>query len=189
MYKLTCIHVGVREKAARALMAHRGPVLGGVKKKFPVDAEQEMESLFHFPNKCKLGRKTALSSKQRCVWKHRFVCLAYTDQTRIPTSDFEKDEAGLGEREIEFFSQDMGFDGIKDVLFNEFPCLQDGGGFQLLKGVANSRSLEPLSKMVYTSLKVLRQRVGQGRTYIRPIQRHLDLTPVFKVADVVSCVI
>ena len=115
--------VGVREKAARDLMALRGPVLGGVKKKFPVDAEREMESLFHFPKKCKLGRKTALSSKQRCVWKHRFVCLAYTDQTRIPTSDFEKDEAGLGEREIEFYSQDIGFDGIKDVLFNEFPRL------------------------------------------------------------------
>ena len=59
----------------------------------------------------------------------------------------------------------MGFDGIKDI---EFPRLQDGGGFQLLKGVANSRSLEPLLKLVHT---VLRQRVGQGRTYIRPIQR------------------
>ena len=58
MYKLTCIHVGVREKAARALMAFRAPVLGGVKTKLPVDAEQEMESLFHFPKKCKLGCKT-----------------------------------------------------------------------------------------------------------------------------------
>ena len=48
MYKLTCIHVGVREKAARALMALRAPVLGGVKTKLPVDAEQEMEFLFTF---------------------------------------------------------------------------------------------------------------------------------------------
>lgn len=180
---------GIREKAARAVKALRTPVLGSKKRKFPADAEdQEMEYLFLFPKKRKLGKRAI---RKQSVWKHRFVCLAYTDQTRIPTSDLEKDElleAGLGEKEIEFFSQDMSFEDIKDVLYDEFPRLRDGGGFQLLKGVANSHKLEPLSKMVYTSLKVLRQRVGQGRTYIRPIQRHLDITPIFKVPDVVSFV-
>jgi hypothetical protein len=87
-------------------------------------------------------------------------------------SDFEKDqllEAGLGEKEVELFALDMTFEEVKEVLVEEFPHLKDGGGFQFLKGVPNSRSLEPLSKAVYSSLKVLKQRVGQGRTYIRPI--------------------
>ena len=54
----------------------------------------------------------------------------------------------------------------------ELPCLRDGGGFQFLKGVPNSRSLEP-SK---ASLKVLKQREGQGRTYIRPIRVQSELS-------------
>ena len=180
-----CI-LGVRERAARALQALRTPLSPGPAKK---SADKEMESLFSFSKKRRLG-KTPISSKQQCVWKHRFVCLAYSDQTRMPTTDAEKDElleAGLGEKEVEFvFSDDMDFNGVKEVLFQAFPRLQDGGGFQFLKGVGNSRTLEPLSKMVYTSLKVLKQRVGQGRTYIRPIQRSLDLSPVFQIEKGVS---
>ena len=47
------------------------------------------------------------SSKKpkKCVWKHRFVCLAWRDQQKIPTTDTDKDdllEAGLGEKLIEF---------------------------------------------------------------------------------------
>ena len=85
-------------------------------------------------------------------------------------SDFEKDqllEAGLGEKEVEFSSLNMAFEEVKEVLLEEFPRLKGGGGFQFLKGLPNSRSLEPLSKAFYTLLRVLKQRVGQGRTYIR----------------------
>ena len=58
-------------------------------------AKEEVRSLF---NK---GKKPKSASK--CSWKHKFVCLAYHDQTRIPTTDTEKDDllqAGLGEKEI-----------------------------------------------------------------------------------------
>ena len=109
-----------------------------------------------------------------------------------PTCDFEKDElveAGLGEKEVEFGSYDMGFTEIKEVLCEEFLRLREGGGFQLLKCAANSRVLEPLSKTVYTSLKILRQRVGQGRTYIHSLQHNLNLTPIFKITDAVSDVL
>ena len=37
------------------------------------------------------------------VWKHTFVCLAYTDQLRIPTNETEKDNllrCGLGSRSL-----------------------------------------------------------------------------------------
>lgn len=145
--------------------------------------------MFSFKKKQRHG-KTPISKCDRSAWKHRFVCLAFCGQCRIPTSDFEKDqllEAGLGEKEVEFVSLDMAFDEVKDVLFDVFPRLKDGGGFQFLKGVSNSRSLEPLSKAVYTSLRVLKQRVGQGRTYIRPVQRDLDLSPIFIAPERVSC--
>ena len=45
------------------------------------------------------------------MWKHRFVCLAYRDQVKIPTTDTDKDEllkAGLGEKVVEFDDLDMG---------------------------------------------------------------------------------
>ncbi len=29
---------------------------------------------------------------KKCVWKHRFVCLAMYGQQKIPTNDSEKDE-------------------------------------------------------------------------------------------------
>ncbi len=38
---------------------------------------------------------------KKCAWKHSFVCLAYYEQQRIPTTDGEKDElikTGLGEK-------------------------------------------------------------------------------------------
>ena len=170
------LSLGVREKAARALEALKTPSLVAKTKKAQIDTSEEMESLFSFRKKQKRGKRP-LATKLQYTWKHRFVCLAYCDQT----CDFEKDElveAGLGEKEVEFGSYDMGFTEIKEVLYEEFPCLREGGGFQLLKCAANTRVLEPLSNMVYTSLKILRQRVGQGRTYIRPLQRNLDLTHI-----------
>lgn len=59
-----------------------------------------------------------------------------------------------------------------------FPRLRDGGGFQLLKGLPNSCSMEVLSMAVHTSPNILKQRVGVSRTYVQPLQRDLDLTPI-----------
>ena len=166
---------GVREKAAKALQALRGSVPMA---RTSSNVGEEMESLFNFRKKRKVHFQS--STSKRCAWKHRFVCLAYTDQTRIPISDYERDQlldASLGEKEVEFYSLDMGFEAVKEVLFEVFPRLQEAGGFQFLKCTANKRTLEPLSRAVYTSLRVLKQRVGQARTYIRPIQRDLNLSP------------
>ena len=54
-------------------------------------------------------------------------------------------------------------------------------------GKPNSRHLETLSMAVHTSPALLKQRVGNAKTYIRPVQRDLDLTPVAKNnIDIVS---
>ena len=52
-------------------------------------------------------------------WKHKFMCLAYRDQVKIPTTDAEKDElfeAGLGEKEVAFDSVDVGPEEFREVL-------------------------------------------------------------------------
>lgn len=81
-----------------------------------------------------------LTKKKRHVksaWHHKFVCLAYKDQNKIPTSDAEKEDlyqAGLGERKISFDRLDISPNEFRDLLYHNFPRLKEGGGFQLLKG-------------------------------------------------------
>ena len=114
-------------------------------------------------------------------WKHKFMCLAYRDQVKIPTTHAEKDElfeAGLREKEVALDSVDAGPEEFCEGLYQAFPQLRRGGGYQLFKCVANSQTLEPLSRMAYSSPQSLRTRVGNARTYIRPIQRDLDLTSI-----------
>ena len=130
----------------------------------------EMKSLF--------GNR---GGKRKVAWKHSFVCLALRNQTKVPTSDQEKDElfeAGLWEKEIPFSSLDLDAQGFRDVILEHFPKLRDGGGYQLCKCLPNSRRLEPLSVLVQSSPQMLKQRVGSTRTYIRPLQRDLDLSQV-----------
>ena len=63
-----------------------------------------------------------------------------------------------------------------------FPKLSSAGGFQLCWCKPNSRELEPLSRHVMTSPRLLKERVGQGRTYI-VLQVDLDLTPTMEATD------
>ncbi len=55
-------------------------------------------------------------------------------------------------------------------------------------GIANSRKLELLSVAVHRSPAILKQRVGTSKTYIRPLQCHLDLTPV-KMEEEMVCLL
>ena len=93
-------------------------------------------------------------SKRKPGWRHKFVCLARTGQNRIPLSESEKDKlfsAGLGEKELEFPKLDTTADEFRDILYEGFPRLRDGGGYQFLKCIPNSRQLEPLSGLVMSS--------------------------------------
>ena len=111
------------------------------------------------------------------------------DQERILTVDAEKEElyrAGLGEKEIAFESTEMSQPEFCELLFDHYPRLREDGGYQLLKGLPNSRNMEVLSVAVHTSPAVLKQRVGSSRTYIRPVQRDLDITPLEDTQEAVS---
>ena len=93
---------------------------GGIKRKH---LKKEMNSIFKS------------HKKSKTVWRHKFVCLAYTVQDRSPTTDFDKEElyrAGLGEKEILFDNIDIGQAEFRDVLIESFPRLAAGGGFRFL---------------------------------------------------------
>ena len=79
-------------------------------------AKAEMSSLFRGP-----PRKKMKVDSKKVAWRHKFVCLAYRDQERIPTTDYDKEElfqAGLGEKEISFASIDMSASGIARGVFS-----------------------------------------------------------------------
>ena len=78
--------------------------------------------------------------KYRAAWKHKFVCLAYRDQIKIPTTDFEKDElyqARLGEKEIVFESLDINQADFRSIILETYLRLVAGGGFRFLKGICS----------------------------------------------------
>jgi len=143
-------------------------------------AKEELTSLFR--------KKT----RAKCVWKHKFVCLAKYKQRRLPTTDHEKDVlfmAGLGEKEIEFFDLKMDAGEFRDLLYQYYPSLKDGGGYQFFKCSPNTRTLEHLSPATLSSPAVLKSRVGNARTYIVPLQKDLDLTPIVDLPGGVSIII
>ena len=94
----------------------------------------------------------------------------------------------LGRRRCNFERMDLDASEFVEVVQNVFPKLIAGGGFQFCKCLPNSRVLEPLSKLAHSSPEMLRQRVGNARTYIRPLQRDLDLSEVVEVADEVKII-
>ena len=115
----------------------------------------------------------------KCVWKHKFYCLADVHGTTIPLREYEKDAlftAGLGEKELQFENLDASAEEFRSIMLETFPLLREAGGYQFLKCQANSKTLESLSPLTLSSPGMLKQRVGNARTYIRPLQRDLDIT-------------
>lgn len=133
------------------------------------------------------GKKSRKSSKS--IWKHKFVCLAYHDQVRIPTNDVDKDEllqAGLGEKEVIFSDLEVDAEEFRKIIYDYYPSLKEGGGFQFFKCKPNSRMLEKLSTTTLSSPAMLKERVANARTYIKPIQQDLDLSIVYDLPGGVS---
>ena len=87
---------------------------------------------------------------------------------------------------MEFDNLESSEEEFQEMIFEGFPQLRDGGGYQFLRCIPNSRILEPLSGFVMSSPSVLKQRVVAARTYIRPLQRDLDTTPVRSMSHSVS---
>ena len=84
-------------------------------------------------------------------WSTTFVCLASKDAYQVPGTVAEKEtllEAGLGEVKVDIPNVECSTQEFYGILTSTFPKLQGVGGFQLLRCIANTRMLEPISVSV-----------------------------------------
>ena len=142
-------------------------------------AQEERSSLF-----ARKGRGGSTS------WRHKFVCLSDTEAERVPTGQSEKvvlEEAGLWEKTV-CVDLESDKESFRSTILAAYPKLCDGGGFELLRCHPNSRELVVIGPKVANSPKLLKRRVGNGRVYVRPIQRNLSLEEEEGDLDVVRSV-
>ena len=82
---------------------------------------------------------------------------------------------------VEFDNLDMNMKQYKDMIFEAYSQLRDGGGFVFLKCTSNTRKLEVLSQVILSSPRMLEEHVGTARMYIKPLQHDLDLSQIFEL--------
>ena len=113
-------------------------------------------------------------NKNRPTWTRTFVCLAQTDVERMPSvkENIVLKGALLGEKRLTFFADDN-CHVFDQKLRLAYPKLEQAGGYSLLRG-GHSRMLQPLNPPYHVSR--LKELVGQGKIFVRPLQRDLELT-------------
>lgn len=118
------------------------------------------------------AKKAKLSS-----WTHRFVCLSSTEDIRVPTAHSAREmlyRSGLGERKVHIPDVNCSPEVFHNILYDAFPKLKKSGGFELLRCIPQTRDLELIPSPICHSPRLLRNRLGTARAYIRPIQVNLD---------------
>jgi hypothetical protein len=96
----------------------------------------------------------------------------------VPTTKSEKlllEEAGLGEKVVTIPDVDCTPEAFHQLLRGTFPKLQSGGGHELLRCKPQSRDLVLVGPKAANNARLLKRQVGNGKVYIRPIQRDLGL--------------
>ena len=111
-------------------------------------------------------------------WSLKMFCLADKNCVQVPCTPSSREvliEAGLGPKT---FSVPLGSSGeeFREIILSNFPKLRDGGGFDLLRCIPNTKHLDVISPSVAMNAKLLKAAVGNGRVYVRPIQKNLDLS-------------
>ena len=108
----------------------------------------------------------------------------------MPSSSLRKNElvlAGLGEKTVTIPNVNCSPQDFQKALSTEFPKLQQGGGFELLRCAASTRQLEVIPFQISQSPRLLKPWIGTARVYIRPIQLNLDVTPTEVEDEVGKC--
>lgn len=148
--------------------------LRGIREDALVRAREEQSSLFNWKGK-KRGPSAAATSTS---WKHSYFCLSSTSADRVPTSQSGKlvlEEAGLGEKAVTVPDLDCSAEEFCEVLMGAYPKLRSGGGFELLRCKSKSRDLVLIGHRISNVPRLLKRSVGNGRIYVRPVQRDLSL--------------
>lgn len=156
-------------RALQAVRSVRQRLLGGN------DAVEEQRVNFALYGLSARRGSSGAISKQ---WSVKMYCLADTNAIKVPCTPSSREvliEAGLGPKTFSVPLSATGED-FRDSIFSAFPKLKDGGGFDLLRCLPNSKHLEVILASVAQSARLLKATVGNGRVYVRPIQKNLDLS-------------
>lgn len=100
---------------------------------------------------------------------------------RVPTSQSQKielEEAGLGEKVVSI-NLDCSAEGFNQAVLEAYPKLKCSGGYELLRCRPQSRDLILIGPRIANNPKLLKRQVGNGKVYVRPIQRDLDLDETY----------
>ena len=145
---------------------------------------QEHRRLFGFnPTTCqntskKRKREHGGTSKKlkRPTWTRTFVCLWNKNEERMPTPKEYRElkAADLGEKRLTFFADSTSVD-FDNKLKEAYPKLETAGGYTLLCGSQN-RQLEVINPP-YNIPRLKEHFAGQGKLFIRPLQKDLDVSP------------
>ncbi|XP_071949159.1 uncharacterized protein [Antedon mediterranea] len=120
-----------------------------------------------------VGKTKPYAKKQQkqkiSSWTRKVVCLAEPDTDATPKACRKQmlAEAGLGGKNVTVPDINATPEEFETVLFASFPKLKNAGGFEIMLCFGNERKLLPL-KGSYTPLNI-RDKLGQGRIYLRPI--------------------
>ena len=110
-------------------------------------------------------------------WSIKMYCLADKNVLRVPCTPSSREmlvEAGLGPKTISV-SLCSSPEEFRGSILSSYPKLKDGGGFELLRCIPNTKDLDVISPLIAQSSKLLKAAVGNGR-YVRPIQKDLDVS-------------
>lgn len=129
-----------------------------------------------------MGSSSASYKKKKLkTWTHTFMCLSRVNHCSIPDARERTNLklAGLGEKKFAVFAYGCSSD-LQDELFREYPKLESGGGFELLRASdAGGKDLVPIDIPHHGySVEYLQAIVKTAKIYIRPLQRDLDPSPV-----------
>ena len=114
------------------------------------------------------------------------MCLSKVNHVLIPNARERTNLklAGLGEKKFAVFAYGCSSE-LQEELFREYPKLESGGGFELLRASeAGGKDLVPIEipHQGY-SVEYLQAIVKSAKIYIRPLQRDLDTSAVDEVSS------
>ena len=111
-------------------------------------------------------------------WTVTIVCLSNTNDIQVPcnaTLKVDLINAGLGEKRTTIPDISCSKEDFYHHILSLFPKLKDAGGFELLRCIQNSKTLQVISNKLNTS--VVKSIIGSGKLYVRPIQKNLSIEP------------
>jgi hypothetical protein len=105
----------------------------------------------------------------------KFFCLADKNARKIPTpgENITLKKASLGEKKITL-NLSATCHNVDIILKTEFPKLENAGGYTLCSSNV-TRHLERINPPY--SANRIKELTGQGKIFIIPLQKNLDITP------------